>query len=255
MGIKKESDSPEKIIVTKEVGFKKILIGFVVGLIIGALAVFFIMRPNMTTVHGHAGKDDADVVLRSGDFGVYTVADFQEAILGKASQNKELIVMEQPLDITTTLTNSGLFSWDVFSMVKDVKFYGTGVYTVDLSKIDASDISVDTTNRTVILTIPHSCLHYINPELEKTEFEDTKKGFLAIGDITLTAEENNILENEIINKMREKLTTPELYEQADKYAEMTAWEIFQPSVTSISPDFAFSIQFDEETSNMDISAE
>ena len=171
--------------------------------------------------------------------------DFEEAVLGAASEHSELIVMEQPLSINTTITRSGLGNLAIFSKVKDVTYYGTGVYTVDLSRIDAGHIRLDEFNRRVNILIPHAVLQYVNPDLEKTEFQDTEKGWLAFGDIKLTAEEQNELEKSVHAAMEERLNEDDLLIQADEFAILKTWEIFQPLITAVSPEYTVEMEFYE----------
>jgi len=171
--------------------------------------------------------------------------EFEEAVLEAASEHSELIVMEQPLSIPTTITKSGLGNLAIFSKVKDVTYYGTGVYTVDLSKIDAKHIRTDLFNRSVNILIPHAVLQYVNPDLSRTEFQDTEKGWLAFGDIKLSAEESNELEKSVMSAMEERLNRDDLLIQADEFAVLKTWEIFQPIIASVSPEYTVEMEFSE----------
>lgn len=219
---------------------------FLLGLIVGALGLWFLMpkqtapaAPDPTPVP----IEDAEVTVENNGFLGYTAADFQNAVLGAASEHQELIVMEQPLSIATTITKAGLGNLPIFAKMKDVTYYGTGVYTVDLSGMDASRILVDEETCTVTVKIPHTVLQYVNPELSRTEFEDTEKGLLAFGDIKLTAEETNQLEQSVYDAMRERLDSDDLYEEADRFAKLKTWEIFQPLVTAVSPMYKVEMEF------------
>lgn len=222
------------------------LVGLLVGaglvLLIGVLSKGMIFGTNQTTT------TTADEVLETGLLG-FTAVDFQDAVLGEASRHQELIVMEQPLEVATTITKAGLANLAIFSKMKTITYYGTGVYTVDMSGIDADHIQVDMDKKQVTVVIPHSCLQYINPDLDKTVFEDTEKGLLSFGDIKLKTEDQNRLLQAVYKSMEEKLTEPELFRLADEYAEMSTWQMFQPLITAVSPEFTVEIAFDETTSN------
>ena len=163
--------------------------------------------------------------------------------MGEAVGHSELIVMEEPMQLTTTLLKEGPWEWEVCRRTKNVTYYGTGVYTVDLSKLSSSQIKVDEEKKVVTVSVPHAVLQYINPDYEKIEFEDTDMGLLAFTDITLTAEEQAALENSVLKDMREHLSSKDLMDAADKFAEMKIWEIFQPLVTAVSPEFKLEITF------------
>ncbi len=217
---------------------KTFLIGLIVGAIIGAFGMFQVMKPKMPEVWGHLdSSDQADVVVDDDGFLGYTAADFEDAVLGGASEHQELVVMEQPVEIMTTITRAGLGNLSIFSKVKNVTYFGTGVYTVDLSGINRRNITVDTDEKTVTVRIPHTYLQYIVTDLEATEFEDTEKGLLAFGDLKMTTEEQNELEKSVENAMRERLDQPDLYEQADSIALLKTYEIFQPLITAVSPEY------------------
>ena len=94
-----------------------------------------------------------------------------------------------------------------------------------------------------MILIPHAKLQYVNTNLDLTEFEDTEKGMLAFGDIKLTAEETKLLETTVYNSMEERLSEQELLDEADRFAKLKTWEIFQPLVTAVSPAYKTVIQF------------
>lgn len=225
-------------------GFLK---GLLAGIFIGALAMSFVTDSTHFTLFGKvdASKDTSDDILGTGLFG-YTAADFSDAILGEASEQQELVVMEQQLKVPATITDAGLFDLSIFSKVKTVTYAGTGVYTVDLKGLDEDSIAVDNEARTVTITIPHPTLAYIQPDLEKTEFQDTERGLLTFGDLKLTTEQQNELSIQVESAMRERLNEEDMLELADKYAKLKTWDTFQPLVTSVSDQYTVLMKFDDE---------
>ena len=224
---------------------KGFLSGLLIGLIVGALITGILGFSFKDQIFGKVAstKEGADALLDEGLLG-YTAADFQDAILGAATQHQELVVMEQPLEISTTITKAGLGNLNIFSKIKTVTYYGTGVYTVDLKNIDKDHIKVDTDAKTVTVIIPHAVLQYVNPDLSKTEFEDTEKGLLAFGDLSLTTEQQNQLSQSVTAAMKERLEEDDLFKQADEYATMKTWEIFQPLITAVSSEYKVVMQFE-----------
>ncbi|MBR2802396.1 MAG: DUF4230 domain-containing protein [Erysipelotrichaceae bacterium] len=225
-------------------GSFRFLKGILVGLLIGFLAGSYLTGSGLINLGEkvESVKEDVDEMLDEGFLG-YTAADFQNAVLGAASEHQELIVMEQPLEITTTLTKAGLANLQIFSKTKTITYYGTGVYTVDLKDMDPAHIKVDNENKFVTISIPHTVLQYINSDLDKTEFEDTEKGLLAFGDLSLTTEQQNELALSVENSMREELTQPERFAQADEFALLKTWEIFQPLISAVSPQYRVIMDF------------
>ena len=229
-------------------GIASFLRGLLVGLLAGAAIVYFLILPRLLpqpVTDQPVTVEDADVTIDNDGFFGYTAADFQDAVLGGASEHQELIVMEQPLSVSTTITRAGLGNLPIFSKMKDITYYGTGVYTVDLSGLDAAHIIVEEDQFTVRILVPHAVLQYVNAELEKTEFEDTEHGLLAFGDIKMTAEETKVLENAVYDSMREKLSEQEILEEADRFARLKTWEIFQPLVTAVSPAYKVVIELQD----------
>ena len=225
--------------------WKGLGIGLATGLIIGFCGPKLISnnqkKPEVTAVEEPA--ESHDVILEDNGILGYTAADFKDAVAGKATKQKQLVVMEQDLHETTTFTQAGLANLSIFSMYKDVTYYATGVYTVDLQNIDQYHITVDDDTKTVTILIPHAVLQYVTPDLSKTEFEDTSKGDLAFGDIELTAEEQNQLEQSVINTMTDTFNEETYTTLADKYAKLSTWEIFQPIVSSVSPEYKADMKF------------
>ena len=228
--------------------------GLIIGLIVGALLLLLIGNASQTMFFGtnHTSTTNADTVFQQGMLGTYTAADFEKAILGEASRHKELVVKEQPIEIPTTITRAGLGNLQIFSKVQNVYYYGTGVYTISLAELDASNIRVDEENQKVRVMIPHACLQYINPNLDLTMFEEAGRGLLAFGDIKMTTQEQNSLQQSVVESMRARLTQEDMYIGADEFAKVSAWEIFQPLVASVSPSFLLEIMFDENTMHQDL---
>lgn len=222
--------------------FKGFLIGLVIGLLGGVLGTVLLVLPRLklpqipsSLSESVKPVEEADLTLDNDGALGYTAADFQNAVLGGASEHQELIVFEQELSVPTTITKAGLGNLAIFSKMKSVTYYGRGVYTVDLSRMDSEHIRVDEKAMTVTIVIPHTVLQYVNAELDKTEFEETDKGLLAFGEIKLTPEETKLLETTVMDTMREKLDSQEMYDEADRFAILKTWEIFQPLITAVSP--------------------
>ena len=218
--------------------------GLVIGLIVGALIMFSIGKSLEKKPHTSAESDPLVEGVIEEHFAGYTAVDFQDAIMGEAKGHSELVVMEQPVQYSTTLAQEGPWNWEIFRKTKGITYQGTGVYTVDLSGIKADKITLNEDEKTVTIKVPHAKLQYVNPNFDKIEFEDTEKGFLAFTDIKLTAEQQNELEKAVKDKMEEILSDSALLSQADDFATMKVWDLFQPVVTSVSPEYKLTIEFE-----------
>ena len=111
------------------------------------------------------------------------------------------------------LTDKGLLSLPVFSKSQLITFNGSVIYTVDLTEMSESDVELDENAKKVTLWIPHAEQGEINIPASEMEFGDVEKGFLAFG------------------------------LQADRFAKMTVWEIYQPFVAQVSPEYTFEVSF------------
>lgn len=212
----------------------KLLSTFVLGVIVGALLMTFFGGGLLKEVN--EGKETVDQIIDENFIG-YTALDFKDAVLGAAIEKQDLIVMEQPLSIETTITKSGLGNLAIFSKTKNIMYSGEGVYTINLSKIDSDHIDVDMDNKVVKIMIPHTELQYVNLDVNNIQFEDTEKGMLAFGDLSLTAEQVNEIEVAVRASMEERLNAKELFAQADEIGSLKTWQIFQPLVSAVSPEF------------------
>ena len=236
-----EEKKPASDVNEKSAGAKIVWADFIRGAIVGVLAGMLVTYVIMNGLYsGLLSKDEKTEIVP----GPSTV-DFVDVVLDEAGEHSEFIMMVQPLSVNTTITKSGLANLPIFSKVKNVTYYGTGVYTVDLSKINSRNIRVDEENHVVNILIPHAVLQYVNPDLEKTEFQDTERGWLAFGEIRLTAEESNELEKDVLSTMEERLSTDDLLIQADEFAILKTWEIFQPVISAVSNEYSVEIEFSE----------
>ena len=222
---------------------KHVCVGILIGAILGGFLVYQHTKPKDPMIAGQVpGAETADVVLNQGVFS-HTAAEFEDVILGKARENTELIVMEQPITMATTITRAVLGNLAIFSKMKNVTFHANGLYTVDLSEITRSNIKVDQNARMVILQIPHAVLHSVNLDVDSMEFEDTERGLLAFGEIKLTAEEQNSLESAAVKSMTERLSSEASMADADKMAILKVYEIMEPIVTTVASNYHITVIF------------
>ncbi|MDO4500272.1 MAG: DUF4230 domain-containing protein [Erysipelotrichaceae bacterium] len=187
--------------------------------------------------------DDHDKVLDNNGFLGYTAADFEEAILGDASQKKEIVVYTQEVSDVATLTQTGLFNWSALTKSQVITYKGSADYYVDLSNFSKSNIRYDEESKIVTMTIPHVLRKDININENDIAFSDPDKGLLAFGDIKITPEQMTEIQKEVRIKMEEKLSDPVISETADRFAKLTVWEIYSPVIKGIGKDVSLEIVF------------
>ena len=182
-------------------------------------------------------------IENEGIFG-FTVADFEDAILGEATRQRLLVVEEQEVYDNATITDTGLFNWGVFNKKQVITIHGTGQYTIDLSQVTAQDISLDEDTYELTIRIPHAELQKpVKFDPSQTEIGDTEKGWLVFGDIKLTQEQQKAFEEEACKKLEEKLSEEERFKEADRFAKLSAYETYQPIVKAVSPAYKVVIEF------------
>lgn len=178
----------------------------------------------------------------NGIFG-YKAADFAEAVLGKASQQKKVEVYERDVTDVASITDTGLFNIKLFSKHQQIKYSGVATYVVDLSNLSSRSFSVDEKRHVVTITIPHAELKDIN--VNKVKFGEIEKGVLAFGEIKMTAEQTQEVEDAAKAKMLAKLEAENELEKADEFAKKTIWELFYPQIVNVSTGYSLAIQFNE----------
>ena len=112
-----------------------------------------------------------------------------------------------------------------------------------LSGLTGADIGVDDAMGQVTVTIPHASLAYVTVDVEKTEFEETKKALFAFGEIKLTNEQLNLLEQSIRDAMEKQLSSADMLAKADVHALEQVRALFEPIVRSVAPDYIVTVQF------------
>ena len=172
----------------------------------------------------------------------YNKIDFSNAILGESRTKSDFVVLEQDVSVTTRVSQA-LANLALFEKSQVITSYGTGVFTVDLSKLSDADVALDEKLNLLTIAIPHAALSYVTVDVEKTEFEETKKAIFAFGDIKLTNEQLNVLEQNIQDAMQTQLNTPEMLDKADIQALSQVHKLFEPIVQSVAPEIALSVVF------------
>lgn len=140
----------------------------------------------------------------------------KETLINEISQKQELITMDTDLNQKITIDTSW-GNMDLFKKVQSIKFFGKGIYAVDLSKLEASNISVE--KKSITLSIPKPYVKALEIDETKTVYETPEKGLLRFGEIKLAPQEFEAMMNGAKEKMKQTLTSNELYDAALKNTE------------------------------------
>jgi hypothetical protein len=174
----------------------------------------------------------------------YSRIDFSNAILGESREKSDFVVLEQDVSVTTRVSQA-LANLALFEKYQIIRSYGTGVYTVDLSALSEDDVTADETLQVVTVSIPHAKLAYVTVDIESTEYEETEKALFAFGEIKLTNEQLNLLEQSVDEAMRIQLDSDEMMEKADVHAVSQVQSLFEPIVQSLAPEYVVVIELQD----------
>ena len=97
---------------------------------------------------------------------------------------------------------------------------------------------------TVRIEIPHAVLEPINIDENDIEFGEIERGALGFGKITATPEEMAEVQSMARDKMMEKLEEQKTAEEADRFAKMSVWEIYQPIINAVTSGYSLEVEFD-----------
>ena len=217
---------------------------FAVAAIIIVALLLFIAWPRLSAMLFPEPETHTVAELSESAVMGNTSADISNAILGEARQKQELVVWEQDVEVDSEISQA-LANLAIFEKTKRVHSFGTGVFTVDMSSVDEAAIDVDEQKRVVTISIPHTQLQYITKDLEKTEFEDTQHAVLGFGDVKLTQEQQNLLEQSIEDAMRTELESEQCFADADAAALLVVYDVYQPLIAQIDDTYTLEVKFAE----------
>ena len=222
-------------------------------LVIAALAgAFFGVKALIEQSTSHRGEgifdveedvEGKDMTIENHGFLGYTAADFADVILGDTTHPKRLVIYTVKVSDVATVTEVGLAKLTIFSKVQYITFNGTATYTVDLGQVNQYCITVDNDRHVVEILIPHAALESINIPAEQIEFSDIERGLLAFGDLKITPEDQAALEAAVKAKMEKKLLEDKVHLDADRFARLGVWEIYQPLIETVAPGYMLEIGF------------
>ena len=173
----------------------------------------------------------------------YNETEISETILGKTQDRGDLIVMEQEVSVKMELSRA-LWNIPLFEKTKMIYSHGVGGFSVDLSKITEASLSWDSSAKIMTVQIPHTTLSYVDPDFSKTEFGDTERALLAFGNIKLTQEQQNLLNVEIEEAMKQALNTEAQLRTADIKAKQRVGEILSPLVKELNEGIELNIIYE-----------
>lgn len=174
--------------------------------------------------------DNKSYTLSDGAMPYEVNVKFGDALLKEAKQDKKLIIMTQEVVMPYTAESEGFIKLDAFSKSQGMVFYGKAEYTVDLSDLGTDSFEVDNENKKITIHIPRPEAE-VNFQPGKAKFFDTSNGILSFGQLKLTNEQHNELENVALGLLRSKVASDEESRQtAERYARLSVKEIYEPVI-------------------------
>lgn len=209
-----------------------LICAIVVLLIFSLIASYYFYNRNNTS--------DSVITLNESE-SLY--ARFQDAIVLTAQEQALLIVYEQEMSTDTTITQEGWIKWSIFQKNQPVTFYGTAQYTVDLSRMKKEDIVFDEAKNMLTVKVLKPELHDVVFNSDKTAFGDSKNGWLAFGDIKMSAEQSNAVEKEAITKLKEKANEENNLSKARSSGKTVLEDVFKMAVGNIDDSTKLQVEF------------
>lgn len=171
--------------------------------------------------------------LHPKDDSTEVIFELEESILVGIKETMELIPLE--LELTEKLIIDE--SWGdlgIFKKLQRIHYKGLGIYSVDLSSIDKPTVEINNSSATIVLTVPEPRVKTCTIIEEETLYEDTEKGFLRFGEITLTIEEQLLLTREVTSRMKKRMGAPELLLKAMESTRIMLKTLISPLAEEIT---------------------
>lgn len=205
----------------------KKFIKFICVIFLIFIAIIFVNNSNWKHISKYQERID--------DINIFT----EKNLINEIKNTNKIIPLEVELSKIITIDKS-LGNLQVFEKYKKIKFFANCSYYIDLSQLKDEDIQMDEKNTKLNITIPSPEIFSINILRDKTIYEDTSNGLLRFGDIKLTSEEFDIIQDEVYKSFKETLEDKEMYDKAISNSELSLTNLINQIV---GKDIEISISF------------
>ena len=79
---------------------------------------------------------------------------------------------------------------------------------------------------------------------DEIEFGDVNRGLLGIGKMEMKPEDVAKVQNAARSKMEEKLEQQKVIEEADRFAKLSVWEIYQPMINAVTTGYSLQVEME-----------
>lgn len=202
------------------------------------LAVMMLIAVVAVTVEKILNATETSITAPVSDIEI----NFKKAVLGKATEETKLIVMEQELSVESEIVKEGLFEWGVFQKNKTITYFGKAIYTVDLKQLRENDIVVDGEKKTLTIYLPEPEMSELIIDPNDFSLGETNKGILSFGDMKFTLEDAFYIEGQAMDLLEHEAQKEELIESATRIANNKIEDLFQKTVMAVDSSYRLIIE-------------
>lgn len=163
----------------------------------------------------------------------------EESLVKEIKSVNKIIPLEVELSKLITIDKSW-GGFDIFQKYKRIKFFANCSYSIDLSQITTEDIHIDDKNKKIDITLSNPDIYSININREKTVYEDSSNGLLRFGEIKLTSEEFDSIQEEVFKSFEETMRSDEIYNKVISNTKISLEKLLDQI---ISEDIDINISF------------
>lgn len=163
----------------------------------------------------------------------------EESLVKEIKSVNKIIPLEVELSKLITIDKSW-GDFDIFQKYKRIKFFANCSYSIDLSQITTEDIHIDDKNKKIDITLSNPDIYSININREKTVYEDSSNGLLRFGEIKLTSEEFDSIQEEVFKSFEETMRSDEIYNKVISNTKISLEKLLDQI---ISEDIDINISF------------
>lgn len=137
----------------------------------------------------------------------------EETLVNEVRSVNKIIPLQVELSESITLDNS-FGNLEILKKSKKLTFFATCSYSMDLSKLNKSDIILDKNTNEITIYLPKPEIFSINIDENKTIYSEPDLGLLRFGDIQISTEKLGYIRNTLTESFKNKMNDDALYTKA-----------------------------------------
>ena len=231
----------------QEMGSRYIIIKIAVIFALCFMVIFGITHPSSILGTGKVTKPELsgkssksaghDFVSGDGK----TVDDFSDAVITKSEKEAKLEVYSQDVSDTSHLSQNIIFNW--LKKYKTITYKGKVQYYVDLNLITEKNVTVDSTNKTVTVTITKP-QYQINLDYKDFVISDpSTHTFLPTSDIKLSFDDVQELDEDARKKIEAKVEQQNNIAEAKQAGLDQTKEIYEQVIGTVDKNYTVNVEY------------